>query len=193
MDSLDLRAPQPPRARLLPPSRKSRAPRTSWSRKTRDHPPVDTAAVRRPDEPPAIAWTIPADWAPAPNPNTFRLATYRTPGGAELSIARAGGSTEANIDRWAAQFVEAGPPRRQTKTVHGLRITTVELAGKYEAASMGMGQAADEAPDPVDQALVAAIVETAGSPYFFKLLGPVRTVAGARPSFERLVASIVPR
>ena len=95
--------------------------------------------------------------------------------------------------RWASQFVEAGAPRSQTKTVHGLAVTTVEIAGTYEALSMGMGQGADEAAEPVDQALVAAIVETPGSPYFFKLMGPLRAVAAARPSFEKLVASIVPR
>jgi hypothetical protein len=156
-----------------------------------DHPPIDQAAMGRRSEPPSIAWTVPADWKQAPNPNTFRIATFRTPGGAELSVSSAGGSIEANIDRWVSQFVDAGAPRRQTKTVHGLPVTTVEIAGMYEAASMGGG--ADEAPSIADQALVAAIVTAPDSPYFFKLLGSARAVAAARPSFDRLVASIAPR
>lgn len=157
-----------------------------------DHPPLDPAEMPRADEAPAIAWKVPADWKESPNPNSFRLATYLTPGGGELSVTRAGGSTEENIARWASQFVDAGAPRTQTKTVRGLRVTTVEIVGLYDTGSMDMSGQAAEA-DLVDQALVAAIVNTPGSPYFFKLLGSRRAVAAARPSFDGLVASITPR
>jgi hypothetical protein len=39
-------------------------------------------------------------------------------------------------------------------------------------------------------ALLGAIVETPGSPYFFKMLGPSPSIQTARPSFDRLLASL---
>jgi hypothetical protein len=63
----------------------------------------------------------------------------------------------------------------------------------YDTASTSMGGGADEPGALVDEALVAAIVPASGSAYFFKVLGPKKAVAAARPSFDRLVASITPR
>jgi hypothetical protein len=54
-----------------------------------------------------------------------------------------------------------------------------------------MGPGAASTPRP-RWSLLAAIVETAGSPYFFKLLGPAATVRAARPAFDGLVSSCTP-
>jgi hypothetical protein len=126
----------------------------------------------------------------------MRLATYRVPaapGGdeAELTVARAGGSTDANIERWRGQFEGAGKPERIERTVHGLKVTIVELAGTYQAVGMMPG-AAPSAPR-AGYALLAAIVETPGSPYFFKMVGPAATVKSSRSSFDALIGSISPR
>jgi hypothetical protein len=49
------------------------------------------------------------------------------------------------------------------------------------------------APDKKDGwAMVAAVVESSGSPYFFKLLGPADQVDHARAAFDQLVGSIKP-
>ncbi len=157
-----------------------------------DHPPIgrNPMAQTGSGEPQAITWKMPADWREEPNPNAVRLATYRTPGGAEMSVARAGGSTDANIKRWIGQFEDAGASTPEAKTVHGLRVTTVQIVGTYGAA-MGMGP---EAPEPHrDWALLGAVVEAPGSPYFFKLVGPAPAVKAARASFDRLMASLAPR
>lgn len=145
------------------------------------------------DEPAAITWTAPAAWPAAPNPSSMRLATHRVPhvagdtSDAELSIARAGGDTNANIERWVAQFTQSGAPRRTEKVVHGLPVTIVAIEGTYENGMMGT----DSSPHP-GWAMLGAIVQTPGLPYFFKLTGPAATVRAARSSFDAMLDSVQP-
>jgi hypothetical protein len=40
--------------------------------------------------------------------------------------------------------------------------------------------------------LLGAIVETSGSPYFFKMTGPQATVRAAHVAFDRLIESVTP-
>ena len=61
----------------------------------------------------------------------MRLATYHASGGVEVSVSRAGGTTEANIQRWIAQFDDVGRDARAEKTVRGLHVVTVDIAGTY--------------------------------------------------------------
>ncbi len=146
----------------------------------------------------AITWTVPSDWQTVPNPSAMRMATYRVPAasggaeGAEMAVARAGGTTDANIERWRGQFAGAADnkPKRTEKTVHGLKVTIVELTGTYTPAGMMPGASPGE-PHP-GWALLAAIVETPGSPYFFKLVGPASAIRAARANFDGLIASISP-
>ena len=161
-----------------------------------NHPRIGADAPRSPlvpssDEPSALDWKMPGDWQQAPNPSTLRLATYRVPGGAEMSVARAGGSTEANIQRWLSQFDNAGADTREERTIRGLHVTLVQVAGTYEPSPMMMAGAPPQAHP--GWALEGAIVETSGSPYFFKLIGPVAAIKSARASFESLLASLTPR
>jgi hypothetical protein len=158
-----------------------------------NHPPIGPTGSPHPSMPvasneaPAVAWTAPSAWASAANPNAMRLATYTLPGGVEVSVARAGGTTEANIQRWLAQFDEAGAEKRTESTIHGLHTTIVEVAGTYEGMS-GMGGQAHPG-----WALLGAIVETGRSPYFFKMLGPAPAVKADHASFDALLGSLVPR
>jgi len=145
--------------------------------------------------PPAITWTPPSAWTVASNPSTMRLATYRVPRAAgdtedtELSVVRAGGSPEANIERWIGQFDNAGKDTRASKTVRGMSVTEVEVHGTFMGGGMAMGAAAGSHPG---WALIGAIVQTAGEPYFFKMTGPTRSVSAARPAFDALLASVTP-
>jgi len=140
-------------------------------------------------EAPAIAWTAPSSWQSEPNPNAMRLATYKVSDGVELSVARAGGSVDANVDRWAAQFDGSPHADRVEKQVHGLKVTVVRIAGTF----LGAGMSAKTPERHDGWAMLAAVVESAGSPYFFKLLGPADQVDRARPGFDALVASMTPR
>ena len=104
-----------------------------------------------------------------------------------MSVARAGGTPEANIQRWLAQFDSAGKDTRTEKTVRGLHATIVEVGGTY-AGMGGMGGASHPGWE-----LLGAIVETGASSYFFKMLGPAAAVKAAHASFDALLASLTQR
>jgi hypothetical protein len=148
-----------------------------------------------PAEEPLLEWKAPARWQLVPNPSTMRLATYRVPrvpgdaADAELSITRAGGSADANADRWIHQFDEAGQKtaKRTMRAVGLAEVAMVEAQGTY---SGGMGQEGSSQPG---WALVGAIASTPGMPYFFKLTGPEKSVRAARREFDALIDSLVQR
>ncbi len=141
----------------------------------------------------AIAWVAPQNWQTVPNSSAMRIATYRifrAPGDSEdgeLTVTRAGGTTEANLQRWVGQFDGSSTQARQERTVQGFPVTVVSIRGTYLGG--GMMQSAPSSPQTA-WGLLGAIVETPGSPYFFKMLGPVSTVAAARASFDAMIASI---
>jgi hypothetical protein len=158
--------------------------------------PVQTAQSKA--GPGEILWDVPSKWKEAPNPNAMRIATYfvgRADGDsddAEMSVSRVGGSVEANLGRWKAQFDPPKPDstKRFERTVAGLKVTIFETAGSYTGMVI-KGQA----PKPHENwALLAAIVEVpGGDPWFFKLTGPEKTLAAARPDFESLANSVRPK
>ncbi|HXX68071.1 MAG TPA: hypothetical protein VEK07_12845 [Polyangiaceae bacterium] len=163
-----------------------------------NHPPIGTAAAPADtlgmapggsDEPPTITWDVPAGWKTLPNPNAMRVATYRPTADSELLVVRAGGSTDANIRRWIAQFDEPERIRRVRKLVHGLQVETLEASGTYTGGAMM--QSAPAQPRP-RWTLLGAVVEGTGSHYFFKLVGPTGEVEATHSSFDALIDSIRP-
>lgn len=142
-----------------------------------------------------LAWNAPPRWVSVPNPSAMRLATYKIPRAAgdpedaELTVMQAGGSLEANIDRWAAQLGDEGKKtlKRRQERIAGLDVTIVEAEGTYEG---GMGKDAHAIPNA---ALLGAIVPTPGSAHFFKMVGPARTVQASRDELRQLVASLTLR
>ncbi len=134
-----------------------------------------------------LTWKVPPRWKEVPNPSTMRLATYEIPGPdgkAELSVTQAGGSVDANAQRWIGQFDAASQKsaKRTTKKIAGYDVTIVEVQGVYSGAMSGDGGA--------NTALLGAIVSTPGMPYFFKMTGPAKTVAGARAELDQLLATL---
>jgi hypothetical protein len=166
-----------------------------------NHPPIEGqgAPGGSPDSeteaPPLLSWNAPANWAKVPNPNAMRLATYHVAPAAgardeaELTVVRAGGSTEANLERWIAQFENPEGIVRDKRVVHGLTIATLELRGTFRGG--GMGAAGSNDPKS-GWMLKGAVVETPDGPYFFKLTGPSASVVAARAGFDALVDSITP-
>jgi hypothetical protein len=69
----------------------------------------------------------------------MRIATYLVaraegdPDDAEMSVSRVGGSVEANLGRWKAQFdpPKADATKRFERQVAGLKVTIFETAGSY--------------------------------------------------------------
>src|ERR1700736_4196665 len=120
-----------------------------------------------------VQWTPPKSWqAQAQRP--MRLATYVVPEGGECGVyyfgPGQGGSVQANLDRWIGQFPQPdGKPKILSKTVHGLKVTTVDVAGAY--TGMG-GPNAPAAAPKLGYRLLGAIVEAPQGSIFFKFTRP---------------------
>lgn len=157
-------------------------------------PPHGAAGFAGPDEPAALAWTVPAAWNVAPNPNAFRLATYRVSADpndpTEVTVSRAGGSADANIRRWIAQFDDAGADTRTDRKVNDVDVIVVQVSGTYTGDGMMPGSNAEPKKG---WTLVGAIAAGGGTPYFFKMLGPTARVRAARPAFDAMIASLTRR
>jgi hypothetical protein len=145
-----------------------------------------------------LSWKPPAGWTAEPPSSAMRVVTYRVPPApgdrepGEVGVfffgAGEGGSVEANIDRWIAQFAsEPGSPKpaRRVETVNGIRVTRVSIEGTYSSGMPG----GPRTPKPAF-ALIGAIAEGPGGNVFFKLTGPSKTVHKAAPQFEALVRSL---
>jgi len=172
---------------------------TATSQLPPGHPPVGATAggahgihgTARSEEPPALAWTMPASWRAMPNPNALRVATYRVSSDdgdpTEVTVSRAGGSTEANVQRWISQFDHPAPETRTERKVGDLSVTLVEVSGTYAGNGM-LPQ--NRAVKQDGWTLVGAIAAPGGTPYFFKMTGPAARVHAARPAFDAMIASL---
>ncbi len=151
--------------------------------------PEKAAEPARPSE---VVFEAPAGWQKVENPSPMRKATFKIPRAegdtedAEMSVSQAGGSVDANVQRWVGQF-ERGkddPVARKQIKVGDLDVTTVELHGTF--AGSGMPGAPSAGPK-TNWALLGAIVETQGSLTFFKMTGPDKTIQSAKPAFDKFV------
>ncbi len=158
-----------------------------------------------PNQAAGIAWTIPSGWEAGP-PRQMRIATYRIhaiagdPEDAECAVyffgSGQGGSVEANLKRWTDQFTgpdgqtPAQPAKMETKTVAGLKVSTISVSGTYLGSGMMMGQ--HEAKKP-NYRMLGAIVEAPQGLVFFKMTGPLNTVASSEGDFNSLLGSVHPQ
>jgi hypothetical protein len=146
--------------------------------------PADAA----PAEGPGVVWTAPRSWVTgAPRP--MRLATYAI-GDAECAVfyfgPNQGGAVDDNIDRWSGQFQGSPNPKREERTVRGMKLTRVEIDGTFLAPGADM-KSQGSMPG---WRMLGAIVQGPQGPVFFKLTGPVGTVRGAAKDFDALLASL---
>jgi hypothetical protein len=156
---------------------------------------TNAAAPRQaaPHGPSDVSYDAPAAWQKAENPSPMRKATFKIPHApgdtedAELSVSQAGGTVDMNVTRWSGQFDHAtAAVTRSEKTVGALKVTMVEIHGKYT----GSGMPGAPAAGPKDNyALLGAIVETT-PPTFFKMTGPDKTVTGAKADFDKFIDSL---
>ena len=150
-----------------------------------------------------VLYDIPKGWLEEKPSGEMRKAQYKWPGTGKATDAEmavfffpgTGGSVEANVDRWFGQFLQPDGSSTKAKAeikqidVNGLAVTIVHVAGTYmkPKSPMMMGGPFDELKD---YALLAAIVETANGPWFFKTTGPEKTIARWRSSFDTFTQSL---
>ncbi|RMG04054.1 MAG: hypothetical protein D6741_01580 [Planctomycetota bacterium] len=104
----------------------------------------------------------------------------------------AGGSVDANIQRWIGQFAQpdgsdtAEKAKVSDETIAGTKVHIVELSGTYNES---MGPMAPPTPRE-NYRMLAAIVETSEGLYFIKFYGPDKTVAANRDAFLAMLHSL---
>ena len=154
--------------------------------------------------PPAagLTFTAPPAWKSRPPASSMRVAEFVVPKtGGDSEDAEAivyffggsGGTVEANIDRWIGQMQQPDgsaskdKARRDTQTINGLKVTTVDVAGTYVAE---VRPGATERYNKPDFRLRAAVIETPRGPYYIKMTGPAKTMAAADADFKKFLASM---
>jgi hypothetical protein len=165
--------------------------------------PAGSTAMRRVEDA-GLRYSVPASWQRVPAPSDMRAAQYRIDGptpepadDAEVVLfffgPGQGGTTEANLDRWYAQFTQPdGKPSREAavvtvRTVNGLKVTSVDLSGTYTAAAMKPSAAAGPKPDT---RMLAAAIEGPGGPWFLRIVGPTAVVGTVAGDFNATLLSL---
>ncbi len=147
-----------------------------------------------------LSFDVPASWKAEQPRSTMRKAQLKVAPAegdsepAELVLfvfPNGAGTVEANIARWEQQFVGEGgkPAKAEVKKTKGKNVdaTRVEVSGRYVAA---VTPGAAEKNDKPEYRLLGAIVQTPDAGYFFKMVGPDKTMKAARAGFDAMVSSI---
>ena len=114
-----------------------------------------------------------------------------------MTVMGAGGSVDANIERWYGQFSQpdggATKDKASTKKlkVAGRDVTLVDIAGTYKD-SPGGPFAGGKTIDRPDYRMLAAIVEGPDGNYFLKFYGPAATVERHAEGFRKMIEGMVP-
>ena len=151
---------------------------------------------------PELTFDPPSEWIPLSVASPMRVAQFTLPKAAgdaedaDLTVfyfGGAGGSVEANLERWTGQMLQPDGRRSAdvaTTTaflVGELAVTQLDVPGIYAAeVRPGSGMRYHKP----DFRLKAAVVETPAGPYFFKLTGPARTVEAWDEPFVALLESL---
>jgi hypothetical protein len=150
----------------------------------------------------AFSLEAPAGWKRVQPKSGIVETEFAIPSEGELAPGRmtvmgAGGTVQANVDRWYGQFTQpdgsATKDKATTKTLKlaGCTITLVDVAGTFKDMPGGPF-AGGQAVDRPDYRMLAAIVETPDSgSYFLKFYGPGATVAKHADGFRTMVEGLV--
>lgn len=150
----------------------------------------------------AFSLEAPAGWKQVPPKSGIVETEFAVPSEGDaapgrMTVMGAGGSVQANVDRWYGQFTQpdgsATKDKATTKTLKlaGCTVTIVDVAGVFKDMPGGPF-AGGQAVDRPDYRMLAAIVETPekGS-YFLKFYGPGATVAKHADGFRKMVEGLV--
>lgn len=134
---------------------------------------------------PGFSWDVPEGWRDL-GPRRMRLASFGVGEHCECSISTAGGTPEANADRWLGQM--------------GASPLGADGYGELARMSTGLGEAVLVQADGVwrgmngetieSARLVGAILPLPRTNVFVKLWGPKDAVAAAQEDFEQLTRSL---
>lgn len=144
-----------------------------------------------------IQFTVSGDWEQVrPKSNVIdveikvaRLEKDQQDG--RLTISGAGGTIEANLERWKGQFSEnSADPKLEIKTIAGQQVHLIDLVGTFVDAPGGPFSNAPKV-ERKDYRMLGAIVQTSNrGNYFVKFYGPQELVEKNLKLFQEMINSL---
>jgi hypothetical protein len=142
---------------------------------------------------------MPAEWKQQEVTSKFRTHHFRIPHvaddktDAEMVIfffgAGSGGSADANVKRWKGMFIP--PEGKQIEDVAkvenfkvgNVNVTYLDVHGTYKFKERPFDPAAKEELRP-DHRMLGVVFDSPNGPYFFRLVGPAKTVEHNKKAFD---------
>ncbi len=139
----------------------------------------------------------PADWKESEASSQFRFKQFTLPkqgedkADAELILfffgPGGGGGVDANVKRWKGMF-EGGKSDQQELKIGEVKATYLDLTGTYLMRKRPNDP--NERPTPMPgYRMLAVVFESPKGPYFFRLVGPEKTVAHHKKGFDEWLKS----
>ncbi|MBA4032377.1 MAG: hypothetical protein C0478_16015 [Planctomyces sp.] len=137
-----------------------------------------------------IELNVPTSWASQPPANNMRLAQFVVPGAtpeasAELVISSFGGTVDANLNRWVAQFAAEG---REVKVTQGKspqgEYYVSDVFGTFNQP-IGPPIAGRTKAVPGTRAISVMLIVPEKGTFFLKLTGPDATVKAAAEDLRK--------
>ena len=115
-----------------------------------------------------------------------------------MTVMGAGGTVQANVDRWYGQFSQ--PDGSETKdkastkklNIGGCAVTMVDVSGTYKDMPGGPFAGGQAVARPSYRMLAAIVEVPERGNYFLKFYGPAATVAAHADGFRGMVEGMVP-
>ncbi len=137
--------------------------------------------------------TIPQGWERKAPQSSFTQAEFALPRSSgddadgRLTLSQAGGSIEANIERWKSQFSGApGAPKQEQLDAGGLKVTLVDLAGEFNDQRGPFAPAVKRS----GYRMIAAIIPVEGELHFIKAVGPQKTIEANKEKIYTFIKSV---
>ena len=146
-----------------------------------------------------VKLTAPEKWVVKTPKSRIVEREFAAPGGDESDPARvtmmgAGGSVDANIQRWEGQFASADGGAVKAKTdvlkVAGCDVHVVDLRGVFLDRPGGPFAGGKVVKRPEYRMLGAIIVTPKAGKYFVKMYGPAATIEANDKPFEAMLKSL---
>lgn len=141
-----------------------------------------------------VRFPLPAGFRQVPPANQMRLAEVQVADASgdpskvsTIAFSTAGGTVEANLDRWVRQVLDAsGQPAKATITqrdTSGTAWSHIESTGRF----VGMG----EGPAKAEWMLRGAVVKLPKGLLFVKMTGPAEAMKAHGAGFDSMMAGMV--
>lgn len=141
----------------------------------------------------AISLTAPEGWSRKAPSSSFVEAEFALPAAegdetdGRLTVSIAGGSIEANIDRWKGQFGNAPEAESQKELeIDGITVTIVDFTGEFDDRRGPFAPGEKRA----GYRMIAAIIPVGSELHFVKAVGPKNTMAAHAEEIDSFVKSL---